>query len=180
MIGRMAVASALILLAGCAGVESAGRNAQANAPEPAERSAPQLPPPRTELPAPQAQTLPPPQRAPAETALPPPAQTNAPQIAAANVAAPPPPRTSPARDDDEIVVPGVIDRQVPPPNGDPRTASERMSDINAWDHCVTRLQASFESDPTRPQLDTPEEACSRSLGMSNREAVPDSRIQRRR
>lgn len=179
MVGRMAAASLLILLAGCAGVESAGRNAQANAPEPAARTAPQLPPPRTALPAPPAQTLPPPQGAPAQSALPPPAQTTAPQVAA-NVAAPPPPRPSPARDDDEIVVPGVIDRQIPPPNGDPRTASERMSDINAWDRCVTRVQASFESDPTRPQLDTPEEACSRSLGMANREAVPDSRIQRRR
>lgn len=55
-----------------------------------------------------------------------------------------------------------------------------MQDINAWDRCVTHVQAAFESDPMRPQLDSPEEYCSQSLGMANRTAVPDSRRSARR
>jgi hypothetical protein len=115
--------------------------------------------------------------------LPPPAaapvQTQRPVVAAPNVAAPPPPRPVAERDGD-IVVPGVVERQVPAPNGDPRSVAERTADIRAWDRCVTRVQSSYESDPTRPQLDTPEDVCSQSLGMANRNAVPDSRSQRRR
>jgi hypothetical protein len=55
-----------------------------------------------------------------------------------------------------------------------------MEDIRAWDQCVTRVQAAFESDPMSPQLDSPEEYCSQSLGMSDRDAVPLSRTERRR
>jgi hypothetical protein len=67
---------------------------------------------------------------------------------------------------------------VRPPSGDPRTVTERMQDINAWDRCVTHVQAAFESDPLRPQLQSPEDYCSQSLGMANRDAVPESRMHR--
>jgi hypothetical protein len=54
-----------------------------------------------------------------------------------------------------------------------------MEDINSWDRCVTHVQAAFERDPMRPQLQSPEEYCAQSLGMTNREAVPESRAPRR-
>ncbi len=38
-----------------------------------------------------------------------------------------------------------------------------------------RLQGAAEGDPMRPQLDAPEEICRTSLGMTNRDSVPDSR-----
>ncbi|MGH6951365.1 MAG: hypothetical protein ACREH4_10850, partial [Vitreimonas sp.] len=74
-----------------------------------------------------------------------------------------------------IVVPGQREMQVQPPSGDPRSVAERTRDVRAWDQCITASQSAFESDPMRPQLDSPEEQCSRSLGMANRTAVPDSR-----
>jgi hypothetical protein len=55
-----------------------------------------------------------------------------------------------------------------------------MRDINAWDRCVTHVQSAFERDPMRPQLQSPEEYCSQSLGMTNRTAVPVSRTESRR
>ncbi|WP_395647126.1 hypothetical protein [Terricaulis sp.] len=203
-----AAAAALIALTACAGLEPAGRNARSGgapvmAEAPPPRPAPQrtLPPPQT-APAPQQQAAaapppplqvppaaspPPQQSAPQQVAaLPPPQQQTAPprttpppqpEVAAQGVSAPPLPRVR-QRPSDEVVVPGVQERQVPPPAGDPRSVSQRMEDINAWDRCVTRMQASFESNPTRPQLETPEEVCSESLGMASRTAVPDSRIRR--
>lgn len=80
--------------------------------------------------------------------------------------------------DDDIVVPGQVERQVPAPQGDPRTNSERMADIRAWDQCVMRGQNAAEGDPLRPQLDNPEETCRTQLGMANRTAVPNSRLRR--
>jgi hypothetical protein len=53
-----------------------------------------------------------------------------------------------------------------------------MEDVRAWDQCITTSQAAFERDPMRPQLDSPEEVCSRTLGMASRTAVPASRRQR--
>lgn len=189
MIGRLTIAAAaLLLMTACANVEPAGRNAQRNEgaatlPPPATQSTPLPPPARqsTPLPPPRTTVTPAPALpAPAPTAtpqtLPPP---NTPPVAASDVAAPPPPRTAPQQDDGEIVVPGVVQRQVPPPNGDPRSVAERAADIRAWDRCVTRVQSAGDGDPTRPQLDTPEEVCSHSLGMASRTAVPDSRQPRR-
>lgn len=208
---RVSAAAALIVLAaGCAGIEPAGRNARnSGAPVIADapaRPAPQrtLPPPQT-TPVPQQQAAvapppqqlpPPPQAAPVTTpppqqmaaVSPPPVQTAPspaprtapppqPEVAAQGVSAPPAPRPRP-RASDDIVVPGVQERQVPPPAGDPRSVSERMQDINAWDRCVARVQAAGETDPTRPSLESPEEVCSQSLGMATRTAVPDSRIRR--
>ncbi|HCK84096.1 MAG TPA: hypothetical protein DHW63_06150, partial [Hyphomonadaceae bacterium] len=80
-----------------------------------------------------------------------------------------------ASGEDEIVVPGQVQRQIPPPNGDPRSRAERIEDIRAWDQCVTSVQAAFESDPMRPQLQSPEEVCRTSLGMAARDGVPESR-----
>ena len=98
----------------------------------------------------------------------------APNVAARDVAAPPPARTATA-DNDAVVVPGARQRQVPAPNGDPRSTQERMEDIRAWDTCVMRVQGQAESNPNRPALDTPEDLCRRSLGMNDRLAVPASR-----
>lgn len=192
MLGRTVVLAALIALAGCAGIEPAGRNAQrsgAPAPVPARVAAP-APAPQATLPPPQTQAAAP---APAPLAAPPPARTasvapppapapalTAPPVAASQVAAPPPSRpTRTSTDDSTIVVPGQRETQVRPPNGDPRSNAERMEDIRAWDQCITASQAAFESDPMSPQLDTPEDYCRRSLGMANRTSMPISRLERR-
>lgn len=157
MMGRLAVLAALIALAGCAGVESAGRNAAA-------------PSALTDLPPPQ----------PAAPATPGPLVTQPPQAGALAPAAAPAQAAS-AQDAEEaevggaIVVPGQREMQVQPPAGDPRSVAERTRDVRAWDQCVMSSQAAFESDPMRPQLDTPEEYCSRSLGMANRTSAPESR-----
>jgi hypothetical protein len=86
----------------------------------------------------------------------------------------------PASTEDEIVVPGQVRTQVPPPQGDPRSNEERMADVRAWDQCVMQVQNAFDADPMRPQLTTPEEYCATSLGMAERTAVPIARQQRRR
>lgn len=201
MLGRLAVLSAAIALTACAGVESAGRTARAQS---ATASAPRAAPVSTP-----ALTPPPAQTAPVATAPlpPPPPQQNVaaatPRVTTPPPAASPPPvqaRVEPppaapaattetgARQplqtrraaDDNVVVRGQTERQVEAPSGDPRSTAERMQDVNAWDRCVTRVQAAYESDPMRPQLDSPEEYCRQSLGMRNRDAVPESRRQRPR
>lgn len=73
------------------------------------------------------------------------------------------------------MVPGQVETQVRPPVGDPRTNEQRRADIRAWDQCITQVQSAFDSDPMSPQLTTPEEYCSTSLGMSERTAVPIGR-----
>jgi hypothetical protein len=84
-------------------------------------------------------------------------------------------RTQPEPDDDEIVVPGRVQRPVPPPPGDPRTDAQRMRDIRAWDRCVIYAENFGERDPMKYQPQSPEEYCSRRLGMADRLAVPISR-----
>ena len=153
MMGRMAVLAAVIALAGCASVESAGRNARGDLPPPPPEAAAAE---DAAAPAPAMQAAPPP----------PPTQTAAAQDAGED------------EDDGAIVVPGQRDVQVPPPGGDPRSVAERMEDVRAWDQCITTSQAAFERDPMRPQLDSPEEVCSRTLGMAGRTAVPISRRER--
>jgi len=108
----------------------------------------------------------------APTVAPPPPA--APTTVAANVVAPAP--SAPARDanNGEVIVPGVVHRQVQPPNGDPRSTQERMADIRSWDHCVMHAQ-NVQSDPLRPITDTPEDICRQRLGMNDRTSVPDSR-----
>ena len=154
---QLSVLAAAILMASCAGLQPAGRNAAREA-EPIPAAAPATGPTNTT----------------------PPTTESAP--AAAPVAAPdvsaPAPTPRPASSGNDIVVPGEPERQVPPPQGDPRSLGERMEDIRAWDQCVTAVQAAFESDPMRPQLETPEDYCSHSLGMASRNAVPESRRRR--
>ena len=166
MLGRLAVVAASIALAGCAGLEPAGRNADRIAAPPAESA-----------PAP-AQTAAPSSAAPPLVTPP----SAAPQAAAPDVAAPPPtqPRRAQAEPDDTIVVPGQREQQVRPPAGDPRSTAQRMEDVRAWDRCVIAVQSAAESDPMRPELTTPEEYCRQSLGMANRLAVPESRRERQR
>jgi hypothetical protein len=163
MLGRIAAATALIALAGCAGMESAGRSARSpdavtSAPSPA------APAPTTAAPS---EVSPPPQTAPAPSVSAP-AQAQDQTGAAAD------------EGEEQVIVPGVRERQVPPPGGDPRSTAERMEDIRAWDRCVMRVQGAAESDPLRPQLVTPEEYCRESLGMADRTAVPASRLERGR
>lgn len=202
---RSTALAAMIALAGCAGVESVGRNAQrgtappppaartapppavtAPAPTPAPAAAPAIvtPPPSAQLPPPRAQTTAPaPSASPPSqvaTVTPPPQQRPAPPpVAAPRVTVPTPAPSTPAsttpESDDAIVVPGQRETQVQPPNGDPRSRIERMEDVRSWDQCVTQVQSAFERDPMRPQMDTPEDYCSRTLGMRDRLAVPDSR-----
>ncbi|MBY0564023.1 MAG: hypothetical protein K2P58_07535 [Hyphomonadaceae bacterium] len=152
MLVRGAALAALFVLAGCAGMTSAGRNAE-----------PAPPPPAAEQSAPSNETPP-------AGALPP--------VAAPNVSVAPAPAPQPPRDPNEVTVPGQVERQVPPPEGDPRSTLERMEDIRAWDQCVTEVQSASEGDPMRPQLDNPEEYCRNALGMSDRLAVPESRRRR--
>jgi hypothetical protein len=171
MIGRMAVLAAAIALAGCAGMESAGRNAQ-RAPAPAAAPLEAPPAQQASLPPPQAPAAEAPAPSPALTAPPPPSA--APPAPAATQAA----QRDEDEDDDAIVVPGQRETQVPAPGGDPRSVAERAEDVRAWDRCITSAQDALDSDPMRPQLDSPEEYCSRSLGMASRGAVPESRRQR--
>ena len=176
MFGRIAAAAALIALAGCAGMESAGRNAS-RSPEPTRvvsaptvEAAPTQAAPAPSAPAPVT-----------VAALPPPsAASSAPPVSVAPAAQADRPVTTAARDDDDVVVPGQRERQVQPPNGDPRSNTERMQDIRAWDQCVVRVQAAYDRDPMRPQLDTPEDYCRESLGMSDRTSIPASRVERQR
>jgi|CXWL01.1.fsa_nt_gi hypothetical protein len=169
--------AALLLIASCAGVEPAGRNSRREAstpppvsqPAPAPRAAPALPPP-TQTQSAQTQATPAP-------LPPPPVETRAvPDVASqARVTPEPRPVRREPSEDDDIVVQGQAERQVPAPNGDPRSTIERVRDVRAWDQCVSRAQAAGEVDPMRPALETPEELCSRSLGMADRMAVPISR-----
>jgi hypothetical protein len=208
MLGRFAALAVCVSLAACAGLEPAGRNASRSpqpsrppvaapspapataplpAPTPAPRAAPTVAP--TPAPSPDAPiartpapvvSAPTPAPAPATTARP--APTPAPVVTAPAVTPAPANERgtfNPNPQDDEVVVPGQRERQITPP-GDPRSTSERMEDIRAWDRCVMTVQNAYERDPMRPQLDSPEQYCSRSLGMSNRDAVPMSRQERRR
>lgn len=188
MFARMAIVAAVIGLAGCAGLEPAGRNASREprsapppAAAPATTSAPAASPSVTPAPPPPAQAQSAPAAAPAAPTPAP--QQAAPPVAAPRVSVPTPPPPRPARaqsDSDDIVVPGQVQTQVPPPAGDPRTNEERIADIRAWDQCIMQVQSAFDSDPMSPQLTTPEEYCATSLGMADRRAVPVSRSPRRR
>ena len=175
MLGRFAVcAASLIALSACAGMEPAGRNARApDSVQPTaasgSRTVASTPVPTYTAPPPATVAATPPPTAVA--ALPPPVATT--------TASAPQTRATPDPDDDGAVVRGQIERQVRPPAGDPRSTAERMQDINSWDRCVTHVQAAYERDPMRPQLQSPEEYCAQSLGMTNREAIPESRTQRR-
>jgi hypothetical protein len=186
MLGRVAATIALVALMGCAGLEPAGRTAQREEAGMA-RPAPVTPPPSTTLPPPTHTTTapaysqpapapPPPQSAPAQTQ----AQTAEPQVAAPNVAVATPPPPPPPRDPGDVVVHGSVpEQQVEPPNGDPRSIAERREDIRNWDHCVMQVMAR-QGDPNQVETDSPEDICSRQLGQSSRNAVPQSRMQRPR
>lgn len=109
---------------------------------------------------------------------PPPPQASAPmtqaplQSAASGVTLPAEPAPAP-RGDEDLTVPGG--RDIPVPSGtDPRTNEQRMAHVRAWDTCVMRLQNQAEDNPTRPALNTPEDVCSRQLGMAGRMSIPDS------
>jgi hypothetical protein len=169
MIRGFALSVALVALAGCAGVESAGRSAREGglAPPPAASA-------QEAVPAPGAAPAPP-STAPLE--VPPSAEA---PVAAPDVSVATPPPAPPRSASDDVVVRGEYAGQLPPPEGDFRSRAQRNEDIRSWDQCVTSVQSAFERDPMRPQLDSPEEYCSRSLGMAGRDAIPDSRIQRRR
>jgi hypothetical protein len=153
MLARFAAIAAAAVLGACTSLEPAGRNADRAPPPPAASA--------EEMAAPTQQPAPGPVAAPGVTA--------------------PTPQPQPAQADErdgDVIVPGERERQVPPP-GDPRTTAERVEDIRRWDTCVMEVQNAFDRDPMRPQLTSPEEYCSQTLGMGDRLAVPDSRAQRR-
>jgi hypothetical protein len=155
------------------------------APQP-QAAAPPTPVPLTTPPAVVSSPAPQPTAAPRVVA---PAPTPAPQPPTPRAEAPPvasqvsvptpaPPPSRPRSDDEDIVVPGQAQEQVIAPEGDFRSRAERMEDIRSWDRCVTSVQAVYERDPMRPQLTSPEDYCAQSLGMSDRNAIPDSRMDR--
>lgn len=184
MLGRLAAAAALFAVASCAGLEPAGRNASrspaptrvATAPQAGASSAQMSSPPVTlpQAAPPTAAATQPPPPPPVATQAAPPSPVAAPEVSA------PTPRPAPRQQasGNDIIVPGQVERQVAPPQGDPRSVSERVRDIRAWDQCVMQVQGAFESDPMSPQLTTPEEYCRNSLGMANRDAIPASRRSR--
>ncbi len=143
---RTLIFGAALLLAACAGGEST-EITRAPPPPPSAAAAPVTP-------------------------APPPAATG-PSAAAPGVTLPAEP-APPVRSGD-ITVPGGREIPAPTPSSDTRTNEQRAQDIRAWDNCVMRLQNRAEDNPTRPALTSPEEVCSRSLGMSSRTSVPDSR-----
>jgi hypothetical protein len=150
MLGRIGALAALALMAACGSVQPAGRNSAREAPPP-----------------------PPPIEEPAPTPAAPTPSVAAPGVSVATPA--PQPQPAPQGGGGGIVVPGQVERQVPVPDGDPRSAAERMADIRAWDRCVMQVQGQGAADPTRPQLDMPEDVCRNELGMNNRTAVPNRR-----
>jgi hypothetical protein len=95
---------------------------------------------------------------------------------AQSVAAPPPPQQQ--ADPNADVTVQAPARQLEAPRGDSRSVSERREDIQTWDHCILAVQQTYESDPTEPVLDTPEEVCRRQLGQASRTAVPAARLVR--
>lgn len=153
MLRRVTFLSGLVVLAGCAGIEPVGRGVTRAAPSPVIAAPPAAPSIQTDAPTP--------------------------PVAAENVTAPPPTsRRRSASGEDEIVIPGQTERQVLPPNGDPRNRIERMEDLRAWDQCVMGEQDAFDGDPMSPRFDTPEDICRRWLGMADRDAVPETRLRR--
>ncbi len=155
MIRYLAAAAALAALTGCAGMQPAGRNAAERAPPPPSPAAVAALP--SAAPAPQVQPAP---------------------VQAATSAQPE--QATPATGDEQVIVPGQREQQVRPPNGDPRSVAQRREDVRNWDSCVLEAQADRENDPTRPDLTSPEDYCSRSLGMADRSAVPQWRLEGRR
>lgn len=153
MLGRMAALAALAMVAACGSVQSAGRNAR--------DSAPAAPPPA-------AAPAPAPQQAPAPNVA-------APDVSVATPAPAPQQTQGRSGGGGDIVVPGQVERQVPVPDGDPRSTAERMADIRAWDRCVMQVQGQASADPMRPQLEMPEDFCREELGMADRTAVPARR-----
>jgi hypothetical protein len=116
--------------------------------------------------APEAAPAPPPpvvDEAPVETA---------PSVVAPGVSVTPPPAPQVARRPGDVVVPGQA--PIPVPSGDNRTVEQRRQDTARWDRCVMASQSAAE-DPTRPELETPEERCRRMLSMANRNAPPTNR-----
>ncbi|MFZ2029478.1 MAG: hypothetical protein WAU68_04150 [Vitreimonas sp.] len=182
MLGRLAAAAALIALAGCAGMEPAGRNASrsdAPSPAPVERRAPVAPPPAYVPPPPSpTYSAPPPQMQPQPQPIP--QASSSPTIAAQSVAAPPPPPPEPAGDPNADVTVQAPARQLEAPHGDSRSVSERREDMQTWDHCILAVQQTYSSDPLEPETDSPEEICRRQLGQASRTAVPAARLVRPR
>ena len=189
MLGRVAATVALIALMGCAGMAPAGRTAQREAAS-MDHPAPVTPPSNTLAPPTHTSSAAPAYSEPA-LAPPPPMQsaqsapiqaqrqTSPPPVAAPNVAVATPPPPTPHDSGDVVVHGSVPEQQIQPPNGDPRSIAERREDIRNWDHCVMQVMAQ-QGDPNQVESDSPEDICSRRLGQSSRNSVPQSRMQRPR
>ncbi|MBI3439023.1 MAG: hypothetical protein HY054_10345 [Proteobacteria bacterium] len=171
MLGRLAAAAALFALAGCAGMEPAGRNAsRAEAPAPVEHRAP-VTPPLSYVPPPPSQSYS------APPSQPVPQASSSPTVAAQSVVAPPPPPQQAADPNADVTVQAPA-RQLEAPHGDSRSVSERREDMQTWDHCILAVQQTYASDPNEPVLETPEDVCRRQLGQASRTAIPAARLVR--
>jgi len=83
-----------------------------------------------------------------------------------------PPKTissAPAANEDVLVTPSS--KRPQSPDGDPRSSAEIQADQMAYDRCLVSVP---QSDMHHPVESTPEEYCSRHLGMADRNAIPDS------
>jgi hypothetical protein len=80
---------------------------------------------------------------------------------------------------DEVTVPGVIEREVKAPDGDPRSARQRARDRARFDRCVMRVNDRESDSPSaNPVSIAPEEYCSQKLGMRDRNSAPDRKARR--
>jgi hypothetical protein len=75
---------------------------------------------------------------------------------------------------DEVVVPGTVEREVKLPDGDVRSTRQRARDRARFDRCVMRVQdRDIDSPSANPVGIAPEEYCSQRLGMRDRNSAPD-------
>ncbi len=75
---------------------------------------------------------------------------------------------------DDIVVTGTLERPLPMPDGDNRSARQRSRDRSKFDRCVMKIQDRDTDSPNaNPVGIAPEEACAARLGMRDRNALPD-------
>jgi hypothetical protein len=75
----------------------------------------------------------------------------------------------PGEAEDIVIAPNQ--KRAESPDGDPRSVAEMREHRQAFDKCTVNAP---EPDMFRPVDSTPEERCSKMLGMRNRNAIPDS------
>lgn len=84
---------------------------------------------------------------------------------------PPKSATVEAKPGSEDVVIAPEAKRATPPDGDPRSIGEKREQAAAYDKCLLTAKERQMYDPVGS---TPEEYCSRRLGMADRDAIPNS------